>query len=103
MPRHRPAAVADITGGFAVQAEVTITPGDRVTPPVIALPPTVALTLRVHNHDARPHTIAVHGHHIRVPAAAARFMHVDLSHGTFLLAVDDRSEAKLTVGALGGP
>jgi hypothetical protein len=106
MPRHSHGGGSDITGGFTIRAEMTIGAGERLTPPVIALPTfnatTLDLTFRASDHHA--HTVLLANHRLRVPAGG----HVEvtihhLAHGSHAVTVDGHSGGKLTVGSAGGP
>jgi hypothetical protein len=107
MPQQRGhGAAAGITAGFTISATMAIHSGDRLSPPVIALPTfkRVTLKLTVRDDDHHAHTIVVGTRRFHVPAGGHVLLTIHhLADGTHAVAVDGQTGGKITVGSAGGP
>jgi hypothetical protein len=107
MPRNAShGAGASITAASTISATMAIHSGDRLTPPVIALPTfkRVTLKLTVRDDDHHAHTIVVGTRRVQVPAGGHVLLTIHrLADGTHAVAVDGQAGGKITVGSAGGP
>jgi hypothetical protein len=96
-----------VSSGAIIPAPFLIGPGGAVSPPSVAVPAGVSISLGVTNRDHRAHTVTLAGArhatlHLRAGAGAVTVVS-GLPKGTYDLMVDGTAKASVVVGAQGGP
>ena len=96
-----------VSSGADFPAAYLITADGKLTPPTVAGPSGLSISLAVDNRDHAAHTVvlvAPKRRTLHVPGGAGNLMVVrGLAAGTYRLLLDGRPAAQLVIGAAGGP
>lgn len=91
----------------SIPAAFVIAPGGKLSPPSIAVPPGVAVSLKVENQDQASHTVVLAAPrrstlHVAAHQDAAAVV-TGLRNGVYRVLVDGSARGQLVIGAQGGP
>jgi hypothetical protein len=91
----------------SVPAAFVIAPGGKLSPPSIAVPAGVAVSVKVENQDQASHTVVLAApHRTTLHVAARQSAHAvvtGLRNGAYRILVDGSDRGQLMIGAQGGP
>ena len=96
-----------VSSGVTIPAAFLISPGAKLSPPSVAVPPGVSISLRVENRDHASHTVVLAAGRrprLRLRAGAGGLTIVTgLPIGSYQVLLDGTAQANVVVGAQGGP
>ena len=96
-----------VSSGVTIPAAFEISPGGKLSPASVAVPPGVSISLGVENRDHASHTVVLAARtrpRLRLRAGAGGLTIVTgLPIGSYQVLVDGTAQAKVVVGAQGGP
>ncbi len=96
-----------VSSGVTIPAAFEISPGGKLSPASVAVPPGVSISLGVENRDHATHTVVLAARRrprLRLRAGAGGLTIVTgLPIGSYQVLVDGTVQGKVVVGAQGGP
>lgn len=96
-----------VNSGVTIPAAFVILSGGKLSPPSVAVPAGVSISLGVENRDHAPHTVVLAAGRrptLRLRAGAGGLTVVTgVQIGSYQVLVDGTAQAKMVVGAQGGP